>query len=55
MITLQYVMVFKNVIKAWDKWGHFNLDCVVDADMRVLNFLVSVGMVWIPLLLEQTC
>ena len=49
-------MVFKKVIKAWDKCVHFNLDCVLDdTNVPVLNFLLSVMIVWIPLFLGDTC
>lgn len=49
------IQVFKKGMKAWDKCGHFSLDCVLDnPHVPVLNFLLSEMVVWIPLFLGDT-
>lgn len=51
---MQYMTDFKKV--SWGKWGHVNLDCVLDdSNVPGLNLLVSVIIVWISLFLEGTC
>lgn len=53
---MYHVIVFKKVMKTWDKWGHFSLDCVLDdTHVPMLNFLISLIIVWIRLFLGDTC
>lgn len=42
MVTECSVLWFVKVIKAWDKWGNFALNCVLDTNVPVLNLLIRV-------------